>query len=468
LVPDDRLLFVLLGGALGFPAVIIVGLVPRLLLHAVVVVAALYSPSVVAGLTIGSVPLSILLLAFVGSIAAASFVLPPALGVRTPLRDAWRSASWLSRAVVVVFVGMLLVATASTLLKGELAAGTAVFVAVWFVALSGGFRALSHSAAPPVPEGSFLLRTSLLALAAGLSGAWTMGGSGHVDVTLGVTALSALALAVTSRWPFTRAAALTIMGMSTAALVIFYPRSQSLVGAVVFGGGWMCVVLFMRSIGKLRRRRTLLAVVVFATILALPVFALLYHRGMQMGVAGRVVGWGVDVVGERMTNLMNRPERWEVLLAEIHKDPVRMHFTDFADMLYTKSTTGIQEQASPHNILITLGVFLGIPGMLVATVLVVALIGSLLRAVANSDRATSPVALGAFGIVSGLLARSMLSNALLAWPIEITLFGLAILAAWQVDKASLHTVQQGHSGIQASLPLRSISTIGGANGSNTR
>jgi hypothetical protein len=155
------------------------------------------------------------------------------------------------------------------------------------------------------------------------------------------------------------------------------------------------------------------------------------YQGRKIGVAERIIPWGVNAFGETELNLLDRPARWEALLVHIKEHQFNLKFTNFQDIYYIQSL-GVSESASPHNIIITLGVFLGIPGIIIGCILLIALISSLLEAIVRGKPQARPITLAAFGIVCGFLFRNMWSNALFTWPIEITLFSLAILASWQV------------------------------------
>lgn len=456
----ERLLFIVMVAVFSLPAVVVVTIIPRLVLPTVLITAALYSSVAVAKLTIGSVPVTTLLLAFVGAIAVASLIVPKPLKVRTPLRDAWYSASRSLRLIIIVFTGMIFIATVNTLLRSDPAAGTAVAIAVWVIALAGGVRVLSCSSAPSALSRFFLLKSAMLVLVVSLLAICLVGGHGRIDVILSVLVLAVFALALTSRFSVNRFVFLVAVAGFISTSVFFFPGAQSLLGGVLFGAAWMYIVLFMQRTGKLVRNRKLLAIAVLASILVLPVTTILLHQGQQMPIIEEGISWALDAFGETMWNLMDRPARWEVLLAEIQRHPFNLRFTNFAGILYLQ-ISGVWEVAAPHNILISIGIFFGIPGMIIAVILTVALISSLLRAIARSEPRIRPITLGAFGIVCGLLFRNMWSNALFTWPIEITLFSLAILAAWQVGKASPQTLKQAVSAELQSGPSKGQHFPGG-------
>jgi len=217
----------------------------------------------------------------------------------------------------------------------------------------------------------------------------------------------------------------------------FFSSSQSSLAGVLFGGVWMSIALFAQRAGWVARFKRLLAIMVLVSILVLPALTyMLYNNQVkQSGAAGEMVFWGVDSFGETESNLLDRPARWEALLDHIREHPFNLKFTNFQNMTYTQ-IPDLAEAASPHNIIITLGVFFGIPGITIGCILIIALINSLLEAIANCKPRSLPITIAAFGIVCGFLFSNMWTNALFTWPIETTLFSLAILASWQTLTAT--------------------------------
>lgn len=456
---EDRLLFVILVAACSLPVFIIFVVTPRLVVPSVLIVAALHAHVDLADLTIGPVRVTDLILAFVGAIAVTRLFAPKLLKTRTLLSETWRSASRPLRLCIIIFIGMTIIATINTLLRGEPAAGSAVIIAIWFLSLASGFQVPSRFSALSTPSRSFLIKSAMLPLIVSLFGIWLFGSPGHADVVLSVIVLAVFALALTSRFLSSRFAFLFVAAGSTGALFFFFPGSQSLWGGILLGTVWMYIVLFMQRTGKLAGIRKQVAIVILASILVFPVTTILLHHGQHLPIIERGLSWILGAFGETSWNLMNRPARWEVLLAEILRHPFNLRFTNFLDIQYLERP-GFTEAAAPHNILITIGVFFGIPGMILAVTLIIALINSLLKAIVHSTPQTRPITLGAFGIVCGFLFRNMWSNALFTWPIEITLFSLAILSAWQAEKASQQTLKQAVSAELQSGPSKNQRVTG--------
>jgi hypothetical protein len=332
--------------------------------------------------------------------------------------------------MILLFMGMICIAAINTLLRDERAAGTPVAIAIWFFALAGGFNA-TGSSGPRLPGRWFLLRSVTFALGISLIGVWLLKQGGNIDVILSVLILTAFALLISSHSLFYRLAMAAIIVICLVALIRFFSNSQSWLAGVLFGGIWMCVAFYAKRTSWFARNRRLLAIVVLVSILILPMATYMLYQGRKIGVAERIIPWGVNAFGETELNLLDRPARWEALLVHIKEHQFNLKFTNFQDIYYIQSL-GVSESASPHNIIITLGVFLGIPGIIIGCILLIALISSLLEAIVRGKPQARPITLAAFGIVCGFLFRNMWSNALFTWPIEITLFSLAILASWQV------------------------------------
>lgn len=437
---SERLIFIIISTGLCMFCSAIIMIKYRLVFPIVLIVAALYGPISASAMSFtfmsASMPMANLLLGFIGAMAVASLIVPKISRVHSPLGDMWGSASKLSRFILIIFLVMICIAVVNTLLEGERAAGTPVAIAIWFFALVGGFSA-PDSSEPPIPERWFLFKSVTLALAISLIAVWLIGSGGYIFVILSAMFLTSFAMFISSGSPVYRLATAAIVVICLYALMRFFSSSQSSLAGVLFGGVWMSIALFAQRAGWVARFKRLLAIMVLVSILVLPALTyMLYNNQVkQSGAAGEMVFWGVDSFGETESNLLDRPARWEALLDHIREHPFNLKFTNFQNMTYTQ-IPDLAEAASPHNIIITLGVFFGIPGITIGCILIIALINSLLEAIANCKPRSLPITIAAFGIVCGFLFSNMWTNALFTWPIETTLFSLAILASWQTLTAT--------------------------------
>lgn len=453
---DIRLLFLGLAPLLAFAFLVLVWAKPRVVRWLVLICAGSYAPFLVTSSRAGQAVASVITVAM-GALAIAVVLAPRLPGVRTVHGLTWRSAPSGVRVLLLVFGLLLGAGTVVTLISRARGAGAALGVVVWGLAAAAGYRYRGGSGY--VPGQCAILAAGAVTLVAGLIASWVTGGESRSDVALSVCSIASFGAALapgrsTYRLAFSAGATASVI-----LLVYLYPDNQSLWLAVVVGSFWMLMVRVVGRVHLPANFHVFLAVLIVVATLAGPAWVFMVERRPDTAGVGPGVGVVVAAVGETESNLLDRPSRWASLLAAIGESPFHLTFIP-ASSLYYRSLDGVEGTAEPHNVLLTVGLWVGVPGLALALVMVVALLASVLRPISGGLPWMGPVPLSSIGVVAGLLFRNMWSNALLVFPIEIVLFSIALLSSWASQIALSRRMQSRRPGLVAGP----ASLVGGGNG----
>jgi hypothetical protein len=438
---ESRLFFLALSGLLIIPSIIIYHLAPRLAVGIVIGLAVLFTPISISMGADFSMSQQIIQ-GIVGAMAIGGTILPILLGQPTLLASYWKMAGAFARIGAVLFLGMLATATVLTWLDGTPAAGIAVSFMVWPLALVE----IVGSARNPKPETiphMFFFWASLIALVfIGVSG-FTLDSFGQYDVVLGVLSLSLFGMALGeksgTRWLFI---GLAVVGWI--ALSFLAPAAQSVSIGIFLGGMWMLVLKLIQPSRFILQGR--IALLALSTIFVGPLIAILtFISGQSSGFLSDLSTFAVSQVNESEMNLLDRPARWAALWQAILDEPFRLKFTNFLDTEYVQYAGlygTIWEDAQPHNILIALGRYIGLPGMALGFVALFLLVRATVG-ITLSNKKTSQYenALVASGLIIGLLFRNMWSLKLFVEPVEIVFFALAVFVLLNINLTQFKTNQ---------------------------
>jgi len=429
-VTGTRLLFVALTMLFVLPAYLLYRHAPRTALFIALSIAVLHTP-IFRFLGDDYASVQQMMAGLVGAMVIGGVLLPFLNGKQIFIVKSWRRSSNGARLIASALLILLSIATINTLLLGAPAAGTAISFLIWPIAISELVESKSDSSMRVLVSPNLLLKWSavsgvVLSIVGG-----ALGELGQFDTLIGVLSLGLFGTALTGKFDLPkRVGMFAVVLLSWAALVILSPDTQSVLVGILLGALWM---LFLRLLHAtdLNRLRHVLVIITIISILIGPVITILAFTGNRdFSLAADITQVAVAQFGETELNLLNRPARWEALMQAILREPFRLEFTNFLDTEYYQPIgfVTLREAAQPHNIVIAIGRYIGIPGMVFFLLAILGLIG---MGIATVARATNSVhygsALSAFGVVVALLFRNMWSLKLFVEPVEIVFFSLAVL-----------------------------------------
>lgn len=407
---------------------------PTLIVGLVIGLAALSAPLSESGIVFGSVEGTTVIRLLFFLISVLSVFTGFASPKYSLIPHKWRNQPLQDRLLVAVMVILTSIATFNTLVSEAKAASHGFVIISWILALSGGFWVRQGS--ERMYDDWFLTKCAGLALLVGLFARYAITGrlliGGRDDVALSVMSIAAASIAIASQNPVRMVIGAAIATISLVALVLSFPTNQSLAVGSLFGIAWMLIIRQVRKRRNHRSRKSTarwVAAIAMGSIFIMPILTMLLYLGRSGTIAQKVINAALTITGENEINLLDRPRRWAVLLADTINNPLRIRFTNFVDIEY-EMLPGLYESVFPHNIVITAINFLGFPGGIICIYGIFRLIQGLVDMLMRDAISYTPGRLGGVGVVMGLLFRNMWSNALITWPLEGTLFWTAVFAAW--------------------------------------
>jgi len=343
---------------------------------------------------------------------------------KTLLLYSWRTSSNFTKLTIISMFLCLTIATINTLFQEvSVAAGTAWVMLIWVIPLLSMYDKRKSF----YIKKSYLCKINILSLFLLIFIRTIISVDGHFEFPMGLLPLCFLGIALDKNNNSLEGILFVIFFFfSIFILLYFCPDSQSIHVGTYLGIIYiLCYKLFLYiRIETPFRFGHIISVLI---IVAGPIMAMVFYYRSSLGTLGDILSFFVKIVGESEINLMDRPARWEVLIHSIMIEPIRFRYTNFSDLIYT-NYANIENPAYPHNILLAMGIYLGIPGMLLLLSLIIILLklGNVAIKIAPRIKQTG-LAFGASGTLILVLFRNMWSTKVFFEPVEITLSTIAVM-----------------------------------------